>query len=59
VSHNNEQNSKKNNINRIVPKDNIANKKKKPSLEELMDKITPENQHDEVDWGKPEGDELI
>lgn len=30
---------------------------KKPTLEELMGKITPENQHNEIDWGKPEGKE--
>lgn len=33
-------------------------KKRKPTLEELMAQITPENQHDEVDWGKPEGNEV-
>jgi len=32
--------------------------KKKPTLEELISKITPENKHDEVDWGKPEGAEI-
>ncbi|WP_157052512.1 AbrB/MazE/SpoVT family DNA-binding domain-containing protein [Ornithinibacillus contaminans] len=32
--------------------------KKKPTLEELMAQITPENQHDVVDWGKPVGREL-
>lgn len=32
--------------------------KKKPTLEELMSKITPENKHDEVNWGKPEGAEI-
>lgn len=29
-----------------------------PSLEELMSKITADNQHQEVDWGKEEGDEI-
>ncbi|MEC5425864.1 AbrB/MazE/SpoVT family DNA-binding domain-containing protein [Virgibacillus sp. C22-A2] len=36
----------------------IVPAKKKPTLEELMAKITPENRHGEIDWGKPEGDEL-
>jgi len=27
------------------------------TLDELLDQVTPENRHDEVDWGKPEGDE--
>lgn len=31
---------------------------KKITLEELMAQITPENQHGEVDWGKPEGNEI-
>lgn len=29
-----------------------------PTLEDLMAGITKENQHEEVDWGKPEGDEV-
>ena len=29
-----------------------------PTLEELMSKITPENQHAEVDFGKAEGEEI-
>lgn len=29
-----------------------------PKLEELMARITPENQHDEVDFGKAEGEEI-
>ena len=28
------------------------------TLHELLDQVTPENRHDEVDWGKPEGDEV-
>jgi antitoxin MazE len=28
------------------------------TLDELLDQITPENRHDVVDWGKPEGDEI-
>lgn len=31
---------------------------KVPSLEELMEQITPENQHKEVDWGEPRGAEI-
>jgi antitoxin MazE len=33
-------------------------KKKVPTLEELVSRITPENRHAEVDFGKPEGNEL-
>jgi antitoxin MazE len=28
------------------------------TLDELIDQITAENRHDEVDWGKPEGHEV-
>jgi antitoxin MazE len=28
------------------------------SLDELVDRITPSNRHDETDWGEPHGDEL-
>lgn len=35
----------------------IKMKKRENTLDELMSQITPENQHDEVDWGKPEGEE--
>lgn len=28
------------------------------TLDELLDQITAENRHEEVDWGKPEGDEV-
>jgi len=34
------------------------NKRKKPTLDELVAAITPENRHDEVDWGKPVGKEV-
>jgi len=27
------------------------------SLEQLLDQITPENRHDEIDWGEPQGQE--
>lgn len=33
-------------------------KKKKPTLEELLAKITPENRHSEIDFGV-EGNELF
>jgi antitoxin MazE len=29
----------------------------KPSLEELVERITPENVHKEISWGKPVGNE--
>ena len=29
--------------------------KKKTTLKELMGQITVENQHDEIEWGKPKG----
>ena len=29
----------------------------KPSLEELLERITPENVHKEISWGKPLGNE--
>ena len=28
------------------------------TLDELLDQVTPENRHDEVDWGRPVGDEV-
>ena len=31
--------------------------KRKYSLAELLDQVTPKNLHDEVDWGKPKGKE--
>ncbi len=31
---------------------------KKYDLDELLAKITPENQHDEVDWGEAKGKEI-
>ena len=32
--------------------------RKDPTLEELMAGITKENQHEEIDWGNPEGNEV-
>lgn len=34
-----------------------ARAKKRPTLEELVARITPENRHGETDWGKPMGKE--
>lgn len=31
---------------------------KKPTLEDLLSKITPENRHNEFDWGESEGNEF-
>ncbi|MBU5355244.1 AbrB/MazE/SpoVT family DNA-binding domain-containing protein [Paenibacillus barcinonensis] len=36
----------------------IVPQKKKPTLEELLEKCKPENRHDEIDFGR-EGTELI
>ena len=36
----------------------IRKPKKKPTLEQLVSDITPENQHAETDWGEPTGKEL-
>lgn len=33
-------------------------KRKIPNLKKLIDKITPENRHEVVDWGKPVGKEI-
>jgi antitoxin MazE len=30
-----------------------------PTLEELVARITPENRHEELDWGPPVGKEII
>lgn len=32
--------------------------KKKTTLNELLGQITVENQHDEIEWGKPKGNEI-
>ncbi|WP_449280307.1 AbrB/MazE/SpoVT family DNA-binding domain-containing protein [Lentibacillus salinarum] len=37
----------------------MIQKKETPTLEDLLAQITPENQHGEVDWGKPQGNEII
>ena len=36
----------------------IRKLKRKPTLEELVSRITPENRHSETDWGEPVGKEL-
>jgi antitoxin MazE len=33
--------------------------KKKPTLEDLLSKISPENRHSEIDFGEVEGNELM
>lgn len=33
-------------------------RKKRPTLAELVAKITPENRHEAVDWGEPMGKEI-
>jgi antitoxin MazE len=33
-------------------------KKPKYTLDELVSQITPENRHDEIDWGRPVGKEV-
>jgi antitoxin MazE len=30
---------------------------KKPALKELLARVTPDNVHEEIDWGKPRGRE--
>lgn len=37
----------------------IRRSSRKPTLEELLAKITPENKHHEANFGKPEGNELL
>lgn len=32
--------------------------KDKPTLEELVELITDDNKHEEIDWGKPTGNEI-
>lgn len=37
---------------------NETSKREKPSLQALVARITPQNRHPEVDWGKPRGREV-
>jgi antitoxin MazE len=36
----------------------LRTRKRKPKLAALLAKITPENRHEEVDWGAPAGREI-
>jgi antitoxin MazE len=36
----------------------IRPKARSYSLEELLAQVTPENRHDEIDWGEPQGKEV-
>lgn len=36
----------------------LVRAKKRPTLEELVARITPENRHPAIDWGKPMGKEI-
>jgi antitoxin MazE len=36
----------------------IRRPQRQPTLEELIRAITPENRHEEIDWGEPTGKEL-
>ena len=36
----------------------IRPKARSYSLEELLEQVTPENRHDEIDWGEPQGKEI-
>ncbi|GIP34079.1 AbrB/MazE/SpoVT family DNA-binding domain-containing protein [Paenibacillus sp. J2TS4] len=32
--------------------------RKKPELKDLLSRVTPENRHQEINYGKPEGNEI-
>ncbi|MEK4566391.1 AbrB/MazE/SpoVT family DNA-binding domain-containing protein [Alkalihalobacillus sp. FSL R5-0424] len=36
----------------------IKKARQKQTLDDLLQKYDPENEHNELDWGKPEGDEM-
>ena len=36
----------------------IKKARKKQTLDELLSKYDPEKEHKEIDWGRPEGEEL-
>jgi antitoxin MazE len=36
----------------------IRPKARSYSLEELLEQVTPENRHEEIDWGEPQGKEI-
>jgi antitoxin component of MazEF toxin-antitoxin module len=35
----------------------VRAQKNQPTLEDLVERITPKNRHSETDWGKPAGNE--
>jgi antitoxin MazE len=43
-------------VNQVIT---LKPKKKKPSLDELLALVSPENRHTEIDFGDREGNELI
>jgi hypothetical protein len=38
---------------------NEQSREDKPTLEDLLTRITGENRHPEVDWGEPVGEEVV
>jgi antitoxin MazE len=36
----------------------IQRRSRSSSLDELLAQVTPENRHEEVDWGEPQGKEI-
>jgi len=36
----------------------ICRRRREPTLEQLVEAITMENRHEEIDWGKPVGHEV-
>ena len=36
----------------------VRPKGRRYTIEELLDQVTPENRHDEIDWGEPQGKEV-
>lgn len=42
----------------IIERDRIVLARPVPSLSALVARITPENRHDETDWGPPRGREV-
>ncbi len=37
----------------------VKKARKRYVLKELLSRVTPENRHDSIDWGGPEGNELL
>jgi len=46
-------------LNNKLKEDANQSSENKPTLDDLLEKITPENQHNEIDFGQPLGKELI